>query len=124
MTCSNQQCAIACMDKDYMLRLDEPKYYEGRVDFSRCHDLWKENSIELEPVNMDKLVRYILIAGLACSINIKVLISAVIDLIRWSKKDGHNWLTGPGTELRISKTKENLETEFFQRNFGKNWTSG
>ena len=43
------------------------------VDFSRCHTIWSNNSLDLRPVSGDNLTKYYAIAIPAMTMNIAVL---------------------------------------------------
>ena len=73
------------------------------IDFTKCHQIWKNESVKLPLVSSSLTWLYILIALVACSINIKVLIVSLWALFSWAKKYNSKWLAGPGMEIRFSR---------------------
>ena len=86
------------LKKQYLFP-EEAGFVDRRVDFGKCHETWKTSAIELQPVSTDNWIVYVVVAIVACSINIKFLIWSIWDLYQWSldtKNVTRNWLSGPG----------------------------
>ena len=84
--------------KFYLLP-DEKGIVDRRVNFLQCHDTWKSSSIDLVPVSLDSWLVYVIIAVIACSINLNFLIWSLYDIYKWSHSGKQNWLTGPGNDF-------------------------
>ena len=85
---------------------------ERRVDFSRCHTIWKTNSVNLLPISMEYHLICTIVALLACSINLTILGTSIRSLYKWSVSEDKNWLTGPGSGLVVKSIVDMFKSLF------------
>ena len=75
MFCSNHVCSLACLDDQYSNRTGtfytklSDKNVKYTTDFSRCHQMWKDHSLTLNPTSTEKKHLFTAIGGFAALLN-------------------------------------------------------